>query len=98
MARSNILREVSNILLLLFVFNGVISAQEKIKYATHNFPIKKLGKVSPMKIQDDFDAEGEMRRKEGEARREGETRHDVRRDRARYEHVMSKLIRVSSAL
>ena len=55
MARSNILREVSNILLLLFVFNGVISAQEKIKYATHNFPIKKLGKVSPMKIQDDFE-------------------------------------------
>ena len=31
-------------------------------------------------------------------RGEGEARHDVRRDRARCEHVMSKLIRVSSVI
>ena len=42
-------------LLLLFVFNGGISAQEKTTYTSHNFSIKKLGIVRPMEIQDDFE-------------------------------------------
>lgn len=55
MVRSNILRITTSILLLLVFGIGFVSGQQKTKAKSQNFPIKKLGTVSPMEIQDDFE-------------------------------------------
>ena len=55
MARSNFLRNIFSTLLLLISGVVFVSAQQKTNCKSQNFPIKKLGKVSPMKIQNDFE-------------------------------------------